>query len=120
MAASQRGVLAELSAVRAREIKPLPGACPAGQDAVQLDPEAVEAIHAATQSGKGDSAQALGYTGAGVKVAYIADGADPNNPDLIRANGQHVFVDNEDFSGTGTTPRSRLASPSRSPRATRG
>jgi hypothetical protein len=84
-------------------LKPLPNACPTSSKAVQLDPEAVEAIHAATQSGKGDSAQALGYTGAGVKVAYIADGVDPNNPDFIRANGKHVFIDNEDFSGTGTS-----------------
>jgi hypothetical protein len=86
----------------ARAVKPLPGACPTRKNAVQLDPEAVEAIHAATQSGKGNSAQALGYTGAGVKVAFIADSADPNNPDFIRADGQHVFVDNRDFSGTGT------------------
>jgi len=82
-------------------ITPLPGACPAkGQ--VQLDPEALGNIHAATQSG-GPSAQGLGYTGAGVKVGYIADGVDPNNQDFIRASGQHVFVDNQDFSGTGTT-----------------
>jgi subtilisin family serine protease len=82
-------------------ITPLPGACRA-KGRVQLDPEAVENIHAATQSGKGDSAQALGYTGAGVKVAWIADGVDINNPDFIRANGKHVFVDYQDFSGTGT------------------
>ncbi|HET7012599.1 MAG TPA: S8 family serine peptidase [Streptosporangiaceae bacterium] len=88
---------------KAHPLKPLPGACPARKNAVQLDPEAVEAIHAATQSGKGDSAQALGYTGAGVKVAFIADGADPDNPDFIRANGQHVYIDNRDFSGTGSS-----------------
>lgn len=83
-------------------ITPLPGACrPKGR--VQLDPEAIENIHAATQSGKGASAQALGYTGAGVKVAYIADGVDINNPDFIRPSGKHVFVDYQDFSGTGTS-----------------
>lgn len=83
-------------------VKPLPGAClPKGQ--VQLNPEAIENIHAATQSGKGDSAQALGYTGAGVTVGFIADGLDINNPDFIRANGKHVFVDYQDFSGTGTS-----------------
>jgi len=82
-------------------ITPLPGAClPKGK--VQLNPEAIENIHAATQSGKGASAQALGYTGAGVKVGYIADGVNINNPDFIRANGRHVFVDYQDFSGTGT------------------
>ena len=89
------------SAAAAAGIKPLPGACPSGKT-VQLDPEAIENIHAAIQSGKGDTAQALGYTGAGVKVAFIADGVNPDNPDFIRANGKHVFVDYEDFSGTGT------------------
>jgi len=80
-------------------LKPLPGACaPKGQ--VQLNPQAIEAINAAEPAGS--SAQALGYTGAGVKVAWIADGLDPNNPDFIRANGQHVFSDYQDFSGTGT------------------
>ncbi len=49
----------------ARAVKPLPGACPTHKNAVQLDPEAIEAIHAATQTGKGNSAQALGYTGRG-------------------------------------------------------
>jgi hypothetical protein len=82
-------------------IKPLPNACPP-KGKVQLNPEALGNIHAASQSGKGDTAQALGYTGAGVKVAWIADGVDPNNPDFIRANGKHVFVDYQDFSGTGT------------------
>ncbi len=86
---------------KASGTKPLPGTCaPKGQ--VQLDPEALLNIHAATQSGKGYSAQSLGYTGAGVKVAFIADGVDPDNPDFIRANGQPVFVDYQDFSGTGT------------------
>ena len=82
-------------------LKPLPGACTSGKT-VQLNPEAIENIHAATQSGKGNAAQSLGFTGAGVKVAWIADGLDINNPDFIRANGQHVFVDYQDFSGTGT------------------
>jgi len=80
---------------------PLPGACPVKRTGVQLDPEAVENVHAATQSGK-NSSRALGYTGAGVKVAFIADGLDPDNPDFIRADGRHVFVDYRDFSGTGT------------------
>jgi hypothetical protein len=85
----------------AQGLTPLPGACaPNGQ--VQLDPQAIEAIHAASASGQGPSAQGLGYTGAGVKVAWVADGVNPNNPDFIRANGQHVFIDYQDFSGTGT------------------
>ena len=88
-----------------RGLKPLPKACAPGVG-VQLNPEAIENIHAATQAGKGNSAQALGYTGAGVKVAFIADGIDPSNPDFIRANGKHVIVDYKDFSGTGTNARS--------------
>ena len=40
--------------------------------------------------------------GSGVKVGIIADGIDPNNPDLIRSGGQHVIFDYEDFSGFGT------------------
>ena len=39
--------------------------------------------------------------GTGVKVGIVADGLDPNNPDLIRANGQHVIFDFQDFSGFG-------------------
>jgi hypothetical protein len=77
------------------------GSCPAGKT-VQLDPEAIENIHAATQSGIGHSAHALGYTGAGVKVGFIADGIDVNNPDFIRGNGQHVFIGYQDFSNSGT------------------
>jgi subtilisin family serine protease len=82
-------------------IKPLPGAC-AAKNKVQLNPQAIESIHAAEEPGGGPSAQALGYTGAGVKVAWIADGVDINNPDFIRANGKRVFIDYQDFSGTGT------------------
>ena len=89
------------SAAKATGVKPLPGACTTGKT-VQLNPQAIVNIHAATQSGTGDAAQALGYTGAGVKVAFIADGVNINNPDFIRANGQHVFVDYQDFSGAGT------------------
>jgi hypothetical protein len=68
---------------RAASFKPLPRAC-APKGKVQLDPEAIEAIHAA---GTTPSAQGLGYTGAGVKVAYIADGINVDDPDFIRANG---------------------------------
>lgn len=56
--------------------------------------------------------QALGLTnttpaqslvnGKGVKIAFMADGVDINNPDFIRPDGSHVFFDYQDFSGDGT------------------
>ncbi len=82
-------------------VTPPAGACPTGKS-VQLNPQAVELIHAASQSGKGDTAATLGYTGAGVRVGIVAGGIDVNNPDYIRANGQHVIADYRDFSNTGT------------------
>ncbi len=81
----------------------LPGStvcAPKGQ--VQLNPQALETIHADSDQPGAQTARSLGFTGAGVTVAFIADGLDINNPDFIRANGQHVFVDYKDFSGEGT------------------
>ena len=98
---SALGTAAAPRAATAHGITPPPGVCAApGQ--VQLNPEAIINIHAATQDGTGPSAQSLGYTGAGVKVAFIAGGIDVNNPEFIRPNGQHVFVDFQDFSNTGS------------------
>jgi subtilase family protein len=80
---------------------PLPGAC-AAPGKVQLDPQALTTIHADSDNPNVKTARSLGITGAGVKVAFIADGLDINNPDFIRPNGQHVFFDFKDFSGEGT------------------
>jgi hypothetical protein len=81
-------------------VAPLPGACaPPGQ--VQLNPQALEAIHAASQDPSASTARSLGITGAGVKVAFISGALDVDNPDLIRPDGQHVIVDEQDFSGEG-------------------
>ena len=81
---------------------PLPGACaPAGQ--VQLEPEALKTMSVDSDSPNAKTARSLGITGTGVTVAWIADALDPNNPDFIRPNGKHVFVDFKDFSGFGTS-----------------
>ena len=81
---------------------PLPGACaPAGQ--VQLEPEALKTMSVDSDSPNAKTARSLGINGNGVTVAWIADALDPNNPDFIRPNGEHVFVDFKDFSGFGTS-----------------
>ncbi len=79
---------------------PLPGACaPPGR--VQLNPQALQTIHADSANPKARTARSLGLDGSGITVAFIADGLDINNPDFIR-NGKSVFVDYKDFSGEGT------------------
>ncbi len=67
--------------------------CPANPAQPLIEPEAREVmnVNAADQI----------VNGAGIKVGIIADGIDPNNPDLIRAGGQHVIFDYQDFSGFG-------------------
>ena len=61
-----------------------------------IEPEAREVMNV-------DAAEQLTDGGSGVKVGILADGIDPTNPDLIRANGEHVIFDYQDFSGYGPT-----------------
>lgn len=73
--------------------------------ATQLNPEALQTIHADSDQPGAQTARSLGFDGSGVTVGFIADGLDINNPDFIRADGSHVFVDYKDFSGEGTNTK---------------
>jgi hypothetical protein len=68
--------------------------CPSNPAQPLVEPEARQVMNV-------DAAEQV-TDGTGVKVGIVADGLDPNNPDLIRANGQHVVFDYQDFSGFGT------------------
>jgi hypothetical protein len=74
--------------------------CPTDPAKPLLEPEALQTTHTAFADPAVQQAQSL-VDGNGVKVAWLADGMDPNNPDFIRADGSHVFVDFQDFSGEG-------------------
>ncbi len=76
------------------------GVCPA-PGKTMLEPEALDVTHTDSDDPSAKTARSLGFTGAGVKVAYIAEGIDINNPDFIRADGSHVFADYQDFTGDG-------------------
>jgi hypothetical protein len=72
--------------------------CPADPSKPLLEPEALDLTHTT-------AAQKLA-TGKGVKVAFVADGIDVDNPDFIRADGSHVISDYQDFSGDGVNDSS--------------
>jgi hypothetical protein len=72
---------------------------PAGR--TMLAPEALPVTRTDSDDPHAKTARSLGFDGRGVKVAYIADDADPNNADFIRKDGSHVFSDYKDFTGEG-------------------
>jgi Subtilase family/Peptidase inhibitor I9 len=81
--------------------KLIPGAClPGGK--VELEPEALSLTGVDSQSPQAQTARSLGFTGAGVKVGWMADGIDVNNPNFIKPDGNSVFVAYRDFTGDGT------------------
>jgi hypothetical protein len=82
--------------------------CSTNKNKPLLEPEALQTMHVAYTNPAQIGAQHY-TTGTGVKVAWIADGIDINNPDFIRANGQHVFVDYKDFSTEGPNAPSDAA-----------
>ncbi|MGK4579957.1 S8 family serine peptidase [Kitasatospora sp. HPMI-4] len=73
--------------------------CPSDPDKPLLEPEALYTTH--VQGTKGSPGASEIADGKGVKVAYIADGLDPDHPDFIRPDGSHAVIDYKDFSGDG-------------------
>jgi hypothetical protein len=76
------------------------GVCPADPGKPLLEPEALQLSHTAYNDSS--TPQASKYaTGKGVKVGIIANDIDVNNPEFIRANGDHVIFDKQNFTGRG-------------------
>jgi hypothetical protein len=78
-----------------------PAACSTNPKKPLLEPEALSTINARSDDPNAKTAAALGIDGSGVKVAFIADGIDPDQAGFIRKDGQSAIVDYQDFYGDG-------------------
>ncbi len=76
--------------------------CPSNPADPLLEPEALQAMNVDFGPGAGRPAAHDIVDGTGIKVAWLADGVDINNPDFQR-NGHSIFTDYQDFSGEGTS-----------------
>jgi hypothetical protein len=83
---------------RAAAVQAPPGACSASP---QLAPEGLALTGTGGAAKGAKTARSLGFTGAGVKVAFLADGIDTANANLMRGS-KPVISDYKDFSGDGT------------------
>jgi hypothetical protein len=84
-------------------VPPSTAVCPSDPSKPLLEPEALEDTNTASDDPAAKTAQQL-TDGSGVKVAYLADAINPDNPDFIRADGSHVIIDYKAFSADGPTP----------------
>jgi hypothetical protein len=92
--AAGAGTGAEPSAADLQQI------CPPDPSVPLLEPEALQVMNVEFQPGDTRPAAHQLADGSGVKVGVVADGLDPNQPDLIR-NGKSIVFDFKDFSGYG-------------------
>ncbi|HEY3831216.1 MAG TPA: hypothetical protein VGO03_02885 [Acidimicrobiia bacterium] len=75
--------------------------CPTDPSKPLVEPEALQLMNVADQVGSTAPVAQNIVDGTGVKVGFLADGVDINDPDFIRSDGTHVFSDYQDFSGDG-------------------
>jgi hypothetical protein len=82
----------------ASTVKTPSGAC---STTPQLAPDALSLTHTQSSAAHAVTARSLGYTGSGVRVAFLADGIATGNANLQR-DGKSVISSYADFTGDGT------------------